>query len=87
MLCAAQVRTLRTLAAICTISLSQFSSVAPEDQQMLKLGVDASGQPLSHELQLAVQFRLEKKRLLLHAVNEIGKQIQVRQAAVNKANR
>lgn len=72
-----QVRTLRTLAAICTISLSQFSSVAPEDQQMLKVGVDASDQPLSPELKLAVEFRLEKKRLLLQAVNEISKQIQV----------
>ena len=53
---------------------------------MLKLSLDASGQPLSNELQLAMQFRLEKKRLLLHAINEIGKQIQVRQAGWQRNN-
>ena len=76
-----QVRALRTLAAVCTISLSQFSSVAPEDLEMLKLGMDSSGQPVSPEMNLALQFRLEKKKLLLHTVNEISKQIQVTTAA------
>ena len=74
-------RALRTLAAVCTISLSQFSSVAPEDLEMLKLGMDSSGQPVSPEMKLALQYRLEKKKVLLHAVNEISKQIQVTRVA------
>ena len=57
--------------------LSQWSSVPQEDQQALSLGMDSAGLPLSSDMKLAMQFRLEKKRLLLHAVNEISKQIQV----------
>ena len=72
-----QVRALRTIAAICTMLLSQWSSVPQEDQQALSLGMDSAGLPLSSDMKLAMQFRLEKKRLLLHAVNEISKQIQV----------
>lgn len=45
---------------------------------MLQLGLDAAGQPLSLEMKLAVQFRLEKKQVLLRAVQDIGQQIQVR---------
>ena len=62
---------------MCTMLLSQWSSVPQEDQQVLSLGMDAAGQPLSSDMKLAVQFRLEKKRLLLQAINDISKQIQV----------
>lgn len=72
-----QVRALRTIAAICTMLLSQWSSVPQEDQEALSLGMDSAGLPLSSDMKLAMQFRLEKKCLLLHAVNEISKQIQV----------
>ena len=58
--------------------LSQWSSLPQEDQQTLSLGLDAAGQPLSNDVKLAIQFRLQKKRLLLQAVNKISKQIQVR---------
>ncbi|DBA78760.1 hypothetical protein WJX77_011196 [Trebouxia sp. C0004] len=71
-----EVRALRTIAAICTMLLSQWSSVPQEDQQALSLGMDSAGLTLSSDMKLAMQFRLEKKRLLLHAVNEISKQIQ-----------
>lgn len=77
MLCAAQVRALRTSAALCTMLLSQWSSLPQEDQQTLSLGLDSAGQPLSSDMKLAIQFRLQKKRLLLQAVNAISKQIQV----------
>ena len=73
-----QVRALRTTAALCTMLLSQWSSLPQEDQQTLSLGLDSAGQPLSNDMKLATQFRLQKKRLLLQAVNEISKQIQVR---------
>ena len=72
-----QVRALRTIAAMCTMLLSQWSSLPQEDQQALSLGLDSAGQPLSNDMKLAVQFRLEKKCLLLQAINEISKQIQV----------
>lgn len=49
--------------------------------EMLKLGMDSSGQPVSPEMKLALQYRLEKKKVLLHAVNEISKQIQVTRVA------
>ena len=58
--------------------LSQWSSLPQEDQQTLNLGLDSAGQPLSDDMKLAMQFRLQKKRLLLQAVNEISKQIQVK---------
>ena len=73
-----QVRTLRTTAALCTMLLSQWSSLPQEDQQTLSLGLDSAGQPLSSDMKLAIQFRLQKKRLLLQAVNQLSKQIQVR---------
>ena len=73
-----QVRALRTAAALCTMLLSQWSSLPQEDQQTLSLGLDSAGQPLSDDMKLAMQFRLQKKRLLLQAVNEISKQIQVK---------
>ena len=57
--------------------LSQWSSVPQEDEQALSLGMDSTGQPLSSDIMLALQFRLEKKRLLLQAVNDISKQIKV----------
>ena len=63
---------------MCTLLLSQWSSVPQEDQEALSLGMDSAGQPLSSDMKLAVQFRLEKKRLLLHTVSEISKQIQAR---------
>lgn len=71
-----EVRALRTIAAMCTMLLSQWSSLPQEDQQALSLGLDSAGQPLSKDMKLAVQFRLEKKCLLLQAINEISKQIQ-----------
>ena len=57
--------------------LSQWSCLPQEDQQTLSLGMDSAGQPLSSDMKLAIQFRLQKKRLLLQAVNAISKQIQV----------
>lgn len=69
---------LRTAAALCTLLLSQWSSLPQEDQQTLSLGLDSAGCPLSNDMKLAIQFRLQKKRHLLHAVNEISKQIQVK---------
>ena len=72
-----QVRSLRTIAAVCTMLLSQWSSVPQEDQQALSLGVDKAGQPLSSDMKLAIEFGLGKKRLLLSAINQIAKQIQV----------
>ena len=73
-----QVRALRTTAALCTMLLSQWSSLPQEDQQTLSLGLDSAGQPLSDDMKLAIQFRLQKKSLLLQAVNKISKQIQVK---------
>ena len=61
---------------MCTLLLSQWSSVPQEDQEALSLGMDSAGQPLSSDMKLAMQFRLGKKRLLLDTVSEISKQIQ-----------
>lgn len=58
--------------------LSQWSSLPQEDQQTLSLGLDSAGCPVSNDMELAIQFRLQKKGLLLHAVTEISKEIQVK---------
>jgi histone-lysine N-methyltransferase SETD3 len=63
-----EVATLKTLSGVALIALSQFSTTEEEDIITLK----NNNGPLSADLQLAVRFRLEKKRLLSAAVESLA---------------
>uniref|UniRef100_A0A1D2A541 Rubisco LSMT substrate-binding domain-containing protein n=1 Tax=Auxenochlorella protothecoides TaxID=3075 RepID=A0A1D2A541_AUXPR len=53
-----EAKALRTLTGLCAISLSHFPTTAEEDAEVLRKG------GMSGPMALAVQFRLEKKRIL-----------------------
>ena len=72
-----QLRALRTLAAVCTLVLGQFPGVPSEDEHQLATGLGTDGQPLSQEMQLALRFRMGKKRVLLQAIAAIADQVKV----------
>lgn len=62
---------------MCTLVLGQFPSVPSEDEHQLATGLGTDGQPLSSEMQLALRFRLGKKRVLLQAIAAIAEQVKV----------
>ena len=71
-----ELATLRTLSGMALICLSQFSGTEEEDVQILKQGVDPKTNGLlSSDMQLAVRFRLEKKRLLSAALQALARRI------------
>ena len=88
---AGEAAALRTLTGLCAIALSQFQGSLEDDaallqQQRPQQQVPASqqgqqqqqgqqGGPLSAELELAVRFRMEKKRLILSAINRLTARI------------
>ena len=72
-----QLRALRTLAAVCTLVLGQFPGVPSEDEHQLATGLGTDKQPLSPEMQLALRFRMGKKRVLLQAIAAIADQVKV----------
>jgi histone-lysine N-methyltransferase SETD3 len=65
-----EVATLKTLSGVVSIAISQFSTTEADDMKLLKNnGNDAS---LSADMQLAVRFRVEKKRLLSAALEALA---------------
>jgi histone-lysine N-methyltransferase SETD3 len=62
-----EVSTLKTLSGVALIALSQFSSTEEDDIKLLK-----NSSSLSADMQLAVRFRLEKKRLLSAALEALA---------------
>lgn len=72
-----EVATLQTLTGVCAVALSQFPGTIDDDRAMLISGIDPStGNRLSEEVQLAVRFRLEKKRLLTSALGVLSTRVQ-----------
>ena len=79
---AAELAALRTLTGMCAIALSQFKGTLEDDQALLAAaeaaaaaGTAGEEQPLSADQQLAVQFRMGKKHLLLEALSVISRRI------------
>jgi hypothetical protein len=73
-----EVAALRTLAGLCAVLLSQFATDAEGDSAMLRSGLDTgTGHALSSDEQLAVRFRLEKKRLLAAATAALSERLKV----------
>ena len=83
---AAELAALRTLTGMCAIALSQFKGILEDDQALLAAaeaeaaagtaGGEQQQQPqLSADQQLAVQFRMGKKQLLLEALGIISRRI------------
>ncbi|KAL4519701.1 hypothetical protein Ndes2526B_g01726 [Nannochloris sp. 'desiccata'] len=65
-----EVATLKTLSGVVLIALSQFSTTEDDDMNLLRNSRDDA--PLSADMQLAVRFRLEKKRLLSAALEALA---------------
>lgn len=87
-----QVAALRTLTGLCVIALSQFSTSLQDDEAALAAGAAGAegaaaggeqqqegqqAQQLSPDMQLALQFRIDKKRLLSEAVDVLAARIKV----------
>lgn len=71
-----EIATLRTLSGMALICLSQFQGTAEDDVEVLRHGIDPKSKgPLSSDMQLAVRFRLEKKRLLEAALKALAGRI------------
>lgn len=66
-----QAKALRTLTGLCAISLSHFPTTAEEDAEVLRKG------GMSGPMALAVQFRLEKKRILDAGIKACAARIRV----------
>jgi hypothetical protein len=65
---------LRVLSGVCAIALSQFSTSVEEDLGVLRHNGStvASGGGVSDDVQLAMRFRIEKKRLLAGAISALS---------------
>jgi hypothetical protein len=72
----AQVKALRTLAGVCMLLMTRFGSSLQEDQQLLASELQGSA-PLSQDLQQAIRFRMEKKKLVAGVLRLISETIQV----------
>jgi hypothetical protein len=79
----AELAALHTLCGLCAIALGQFQGDLASDQALLA-GLAAAGstagqqqqQPLSGDERLAVQFRMDKKQLLVHALAALKQRIE-----------
>ncbi len=84
-----QAASLRTLLGVCSILLSNFKTSLEDDQALLGAGSSSSSsscsssssgggaEPLGEELRMAVQFRSEKKRVVLRAIRAISKRVDI----------
>lgn len=75
---------LKTLLGVCSVLLSNFKTSLDDDAQLLGAsggqqqqkgssgGGSGGGAPLGEELRAAVQFRAERKRVLLRAVQGLS---------------
>ena len=66
---------LKTLLGICAIALSQFSTTDAIDMELLKLPTPEKKHKLPKDVELAVRFRLEKKRLLTRAMTALSSRV------------
>ncbi|KAK1279145.1 hypothetical protein QJS04_geneDACA018804 [Acorus gramineus] len=65
---ATEVTAFRTMIALCVIALEQFPSKTMEDESLLKEDISSSAK-------LAIQFRMQKKLMIIDAMKEITKRI------------
>ena len=61
---------LRTLIALCVIALSHFPTKIMEDEQILKQAVSGS-------TELAVQFRIQKKSVIIDAMRGLTRRVKL----------
>lgn len=66
--------TLRTLSGVCLLALAQLPGSEEDDVALLQKGI--GGAPISSDVQLAIRFRLEKKRLLTCAARALAARLQ-----------
>ncbi|XP_071690895.1 uncharacterized protein [Rutidosis leptorrhynchoides] len=65
-----EISTLRTLIALCVIALNHFPTKIMEDESILKNGVSPS-------TELALQFRIEKKSVIIDAMRNLTKRVKL----------
>lgn len=65
-----EVAAFRTIIALCVIALAHFPTKIMEDEAVLKQNVSAS-------TELAVQFRIQKKSLIIDAMRDLTKKVKV----------
>jgi hypothetical protein len=70
-----QVAALRALSGLCAIALSRFSTTLQDDERALAAG--AAGGAAAQDAELALRFRMGKKRLLLGALGTLGQRVKV----------
>ncbi|XP_024991872.1 fructose-bisphosphate aldolase-lysine N-methyltransferase, chloroplastic [Cynara cardunculus var. scolymus] len=67
---ATETAALRTLIALCVIALSHFPTKIMEDESLLKQGVSTS-------TELALQFRIQKKSVLIDVMRDLTKRVKL----------
>ena len=70
---AIEVATLRTIIGLCAIVLQHFPTKIMEDESLLKQGVSSSSE-------LAIQFRIQKKSLIVNVMMEMSKRVKLIQS-------
>lgn len=68
-----EVATLRTIIGLCAIVLQHFPTKIMEDESLLKQGVSGSSE-------LAIQFRIQKKSLIVNVMMEMSQRIKLLQS-------
>lgn len=63
---------LRTIIGLCVLSLKSFSTNMVEDEALRKQGVSTFSE-------LAIQFRMEKKSMILNVMKEMSKRVKLLQ--------
>ncbi|GLT90569.1 hypothetical protein SLE2022_084950 [Rubroshorea leprosula] len=75
-----EIASLRTVIALCVIALEHFPTKIMDDESQLGKGVSAS-------TKLAIQFRIQKKSLIIDVMRELTKKVQLLLAKVTDASR
>ncbi|CAI0387763.1 unnamed protein product [Linum tenue] len=68
---ATEVAALRTVLALCVIALGHFPTQMMEDESLLKKGVSSATS------ELAIQFRIQKKALIVDVMRDLTKRVQL----------
>lgn len=69
---------LRTIIGLCVLSLKSFPTQVVEDEALLKQGVSSFSE-------LAIQFRLEKKSMIVNVMREMSKRVKLLQARAEES--
>lgn len=65
-----EVSALRTVVALCVIALGHFPTKIMEDESLLK-------QNVSHTTELAIQFRIQKKSLIVDVMRDLSRRVKL----------